>query len=200
MPPAACSSVPRNAGAGSGKTMRAALSRVGLAIWLVLAVTWSHAQQSQAPEYQLKAAFLFNFAKFVDWPPEVFPDPQSPIVIGIVGENPFKDYLETAIRGKAINNRAVVLKVFTANLEITNCHILFVSSSEKSHLTELFRTLATAPVLTVSEVDGFTGAGGMINFFSDEKKVRFEINNESATRARLKISSKLLALGGHPAR
>ena len=70
----------------------------------------------------------------------------------------------------------------------------------KDQLAELFRTLASAPVLTVSEVDGFTSAGGMINFFSDDKKVRFEINNEMATRARLKISSKLLALGGHPGR
>lgn len=180
--------------------MRAVVTRVVLIGWLVLAVTWGRAQQSQVPEYQLKAAFLFNFAKFVDWPAEVFSDPQAPLVIGIVGENPFKEYLETTIRGKVINNRAVVLKVFATTVEITNCHILFISSSRKDQLAELFRTLASAPVLTVSEVDGFTSAGGMINFFSDDKKVRFEINNEMATRARLKISSKLLALGGHPGR
>lgn len=168
--------------------------------WLWLCVTLGHAQQVQLPEYQLKAAFIFNFAKFVEWPGEAFPEPRSPLIIGILGENPFKEHLELTIRGKAINNRAVMLKAFGAVTEITNCHILFVSVSEKDRLAEVFRSLNGAPVLTVSETERFTQSGGMINFISDEKKIRFEINNESANRARLKISSKLLTLAARPAR
>jgi hypothetical protein len=158
------------------------------------------AQEPQPSESQLKAAFLFNFAKFVEWPPAAFAEATSPMVIGILGENPFGDDLERTIRGKTINNRPLVVREFRSPGEATNCHILFISASEKKRLAEIFDGLHGKSVLTVSETDGFTEAGGMINFVAEGNKIRFQINDAAAKGAGLKISSKLLSLASRPAR
>jgi hypothetical protein len=157
------------------------------------------AQESQPSEYQVKAAFLFNFAKFVEWPPGSFAGAKSPMVIGILGDNPFGGDLEQTIQNKTINNRLIVVKPAHSLAEATNCQVLFISASEKQRLPEIFGGLRGTSVLTVSETDGFTGAGGMINFVWEGKKVRFEINNDAAKKANLKINSKLLGLAFHPA-
>src|SRR5664279_2589147 len=107
-------------------------------VWL-LSVGDGRAQESQPTEYQIKAAFLFNFAKFVEWPPEAFADANSPLVIGVLGENPFGDDLERTIRGKTINNRPLVIKEFRSPAEATNCHVLFISTSEKQRLPEILK-------------------------------------------------------------
>ena len=145
-------------------------------------------------------AFLFNFAKFVAWPPEAFAEASSPIVIGILGENPFGGDLERTIRNKTISSRSLEVKEIRSLLEATNCHVLFISTSEKQRLTEIIQGLRGASVLTVGETERFTEAGGMINFVLEENKVRFRINDEAAKSAKLKISSKLLSLALRPAR
>lgn len=155
------------------------------------------AQDSPPSEYQLKAAFLFNFAKFVEWPSKTFAGPTSPIVIGVLGENVFHGDLEQAIRGKVINNHPLQFKEFHSVTEATNCQILFISPSEKSRLPKILESLHGASVLTVSETERFTEAGGMINFVIEANKVRFQINNEAAKKAGLTISSKLLSLAVH---
>jgi hypothetical protein len=158
------------------------------------------AQESQPSEYQVKAAFLFNFAKFVEWPPETFAGATSPLVVGILGDSPFGGDLERTIQNKTINNRLIVVKSLHSLAEATNCQVLFISTSEKKRLAEIFDGLHGASVLTVSETDGFTEAGGMINFVWEGKKIRFEINNDAARKANLKINSKLLSVAFHPAR
>ena len=168
-------------------------------VWL-LSVGDGRAQESQPTEYQIKAAFLFNFAKFVEWPPEAFADANSPLVIGVLGENPFGDDLERTIRGKTINNRPLVIKEFRSPAEATNCHILFISTSEKQRLPEILKSLHGTSVLTVGETDRFTETGGMINFVTEGNKIRFQINVEAAKSAGLKVSSKLLSLASRPAR
>jgi hypothetical protein len=168
-------------------------------VWL-LSVGDGRAQESQPTEYQIKAAFLFNFAKFVEWPPAAFAEATSPMVIGILGENPFRDDLERTIRGKTINNRPLVIKEFRSPAEATNCHVLFISASEKQRLPEIFKGLRGASVLTVGETDRFTETGGMINFVVEGNKIRFQINDAAAKGAGLKISSKLLSLALRPAR
>lgn len=152
------------------------------------------AQEPQPSEYELKAAFLYNFAKFVEWPPGTFPQSSSPFVIGILGENPFADDLKKTVAGKKILEHPISVVAFSTLAEATNCHILFISNSEKSRLGAIFKSLRGAPVLTVGENDQFTEAGGMINFVREANKIRFQINDESAKGARLKISSKLLSL------
>jgi hypothetical protein len=155
--------------------------------------------QEPPQEYQIKAAFLFNFAKFVEWPPGTFPSANSPITIGVVGNNVFGHYLEDTIRGKTVQNRPFEFKELKSANDAAHCQILFVSPSLKDDLSGIIKDLHNASILTVSETDQFLKAGGMINFIIQDNKIHFEINDEAAKAAGLKISSKLLSLAarGH---
>ena len=157
----------------------------------------AHAQQPppQPSEYEVKAAFLYNFAKFVEWPSQAFSDAGSPFTIGVVGDNPFGDDLERTLRDKALNGHPIAAKQVKAPSELRTCHILFISPSEKKRLPDILKLIRDAGVLTVSEMEDFLPAGGMINFLMVDNKVRFEINDEPAKRAGLRLSSKLLHLG-----
>ena len=169
----------------------------GVFFFVLLAAFSSGAQTAQPSEYQVKAAFLFNFAKFVDWPATAFPAPASPVIIGVLGKNVFGDSLEQTLHNKSINNRPVELKIFQTVAEATNCHVLFISTSEKGHLAKTLAALQGTSILTVSEMDEFISAGGMINFVIEDSKIHFEINDSAAEKAGLKISSKLLSLSIH---
>jgi len=160
---------------------------------LTKSVAPAGAQSEPPTEYQIKAAFLYNFAKFVEWP-DAFADPHAPIVLGIVGEDPFGSVLDKIVLGKTVNDRGLVIKRLKEGPDLRNCHILFVSSSERKHMPQILESLQGSSVLTVGETDRFAQSGGVINFILEENKVRFEINSETAARAGLKISSKLLAL------
>ena len=173
---------------------------VTLACLGLISAPVARGEESPPSEYQLKAAFLFNFAKFAEWPSEAFTNATSPIVIGVLGTNRFVSDLEQTVRNKTINNRLLLVREIQSPTEATNCHILFISASEK-RLPEIFAALRGASVLTVGdETEGFIEAGGMINLVVYEKKIRFQINNDAARNARLKISSKLLSLAVRPAR
>ncbi|MDE3067862.1 MAG: YfiR family protein [Verrucomicrobiota bacterium] len=152
-------------------------------------------------EYQVKAAFLYNFGKFVDWPSNAFAATNAPLVIGVFGENPFGDNLQSIVRGKNIGNHRVAVRRLRSLSELKRCQILFVSASEKQRLPDILRAVRGAGVLTVSDMDHFTEAGGMISLFMENREIRFQINNEAARAAGLKISSKLLILAerSHPA-
>ena len=167
--------------------------------WLLMAGP-GRAGDAQPTEYQIKAAVIFNFVKFVEWPPTAFANAASPIVIGILGDNPFEDELASTVRGKTINNRPLAVQEFRSASEATNCHVLFISSSEKKRLPEILKGLQGTRALTVGETDGFTKAGGMINFFEEGKKLHFQINLDAARSAGLKISSRLLSIAAEPTR
>jgi hypothetical protein len=149
-------------------------------------------------EYQVKAAFLYNFVRFVEWPADAFSDSSAPVVIGVVGDDPFGSKIDQMINGKTANGRPLVLKRFTNIKALTFCHILFICSSEKNNLRQALAA-AGAGVLTVGETERFTQMGGIINFTIVDSKVRFAINQVAAERAGLKISAKLLNLS-RPAR
>jgi len=142
-------------------------------------------------EYQVKAGFLFNFAKFVDWPPHKFNQPDSPLIIGIVGDDPFGSLLEEAVQDKQINDRSVLVQHIDTMEELRKCHIIFVCRSESDRLGPILAEVRGDNVLTVGETDKFISKGGMINFVMVGDKVRFEINNSAAKHAGLKISSQL---------
>jgi ribosome-associated protein YbcJ (S4-like RNA binding protein) len=167
-------------------------------IWLLLACASVHAQNSQPTEYQIKAAFLFNFAKFVEWPPKAFGGESTPFVIGILGDNPFHDDLTRIIGNKTVDQHPLVVREYRSLDGVTNCHMLFISNSEKERLPEILALLKGSNVVSVGEMDQFTESGGMIKFALKENKIRFLINNEAAHRAGLKVSSKLLALALRP--
>ena len=152
-----------------------------------------HAQDSLS-EYQVKAAYLFNFLKFVEWPAEAFADPLAPIVIGIVGDDPFGNALPQVVIGKTVQGRDLVIRKYRACENLRASHILFISASEKKRLPQLLASLRGSSVLTVADVDGFLEEGGMIRLFSEDNRVRFAINVDAAMMAKLKVSSKLLSL------
>jgi len=145
-------------------------------------------------EYQIKSAFIFNFAKFVEWPSDTFESKNSPLVIGVLGDNPFHDDLEKVIRNKTVEEHPVRIKFLKTAAEGTNCQVVFISTSEKPRLVQTLRELRAGHVLTVGEMDQFTESGGIINFVFEREKIRFKINSEAAAAAGIKVSSKLLNL------
>jgi YfiR/HmsC-like len=153
------------------------------------------AQDSQPSEYQIKAAFVYNFAKFVAWPTQTFAMPTSPMIIGVLGKNVFGGELKKTIQGNAINGHPLQFREFHSVMEATNCQVLFISPSEKNDFPKILAEMHEASVLTVSETDNFIKDGGMINLIIVDRKVRFQINNKAAQKVGLTISSKLLSLG-----
>ena len=153
----------------------------------------AHAQDSKPSEYEIKAAFLYNFAKFVDWPVESFRDDSSNLTLGILGVDPFGPALDT-IKDKTVRGRKITIKRSKNMEDLKGCHILFVSASEKGNLKQILNGLRDSNVLTVSEIERFANLGGIVNFIRVDNKIQFEINPEAAQRNKLKISSQLLRL------
>ena len=180
---------------GSGGSPLALRIIVGCLLTVGLLGTVSSAIQAQSSsEYQVKAAFLYNFAKFVDWPGEAFSDGSAPLVIGVIGNDPFGGALDSAINGKNIGGRRLTVRRLKWGQDLRSCHILFISSSERQRLPQIIQSLRGSSVLTVGDMGQFNQQGGMINFILEASKVRFEINSRGAGQAQLRISSKLLAL------
>lgn len=149
----------------------------------------------QAPtEYQVKAAYLFNFLKFVDWPGDSSKDSQAPWVIGIVGESPIGEALPRLIEGKTVQGRALQVKFFQSAENMRGCNILFISASESRRLLPILAGLRGSSVLTVGDTDRFIESGGMIQFVIEDGSVRLAIDVGVTSRAQLKVSSKLLSL------
>jgi hypothetical protein len=168
---------------------------VGLAcLWL--AGGWAAAAESSGGvgEYQVKAAFLYNFTKFTDWPPGAFPSNNAPLVIGIVGEDPFGQVLDDLVRGEVVRGRPLVVKRLRADEDLRSCHVVFICRSEKERLPALLSRLKGSPVLTVGDFNGFAQQGGMVNLLLVNKTVKMEINQAPAVEAGLQLSSKLLKL------
>jgi hypothetical protein len=175
----------------------------------VLAVQQVRGDSASSREYQVKAAFLYNFIMFVDWPAEKTPGSNEPIIIGIIGKDPFKNSFEP-IKDKLVNGKKVVVQRFKGLDEIKKsdkagmdkeieairkCHLLFICSSEKRVSKEITDMVKDYGVLTVGDVPDFIeSGGGMINFIIEEEKVRFEINNAIAEQSKLQIRSQLLRL------
>ncbi|HVU25661.1 MAG TPA: YfiR family protein [Opitutus sp.] len=143
-------------------------------------------------EYQIKAVFLYNFTQFVDWPPTAFAEDGSPLIIGVLGEDPFGEVLDETVRGESIDHRPLVVRRFRQVEDIDQCHVLYIAQSESSRLAAILRQLAHRSILTVSDVPGFARSGGMIRFITADNRVRLRIDQVAARAAGLTISSKLL--------
>jgi YfiR/HmsC-like len=166
---------------------------IALACLCLAAPVRTKAQES-LPEYQVKAAYLFNFLKFVEYPEDAFADPLAPIVIGVVGEDPFGAALAQVVTGKTVQGRDLVIRKYRTGEDLRGAHILFISPSEKKRLPTILSSLRDSSVLTVADTEGFLEAGGMIQFLYENNRVRFAINVDATSRAKLKMSSKLLSL------
>jgi YfiR/HmsC-like len=180
------------------KRVRAAIAILPL---LLAAMVLNAQNTSGSAEYLIKAGFIYNFANLVQWPASSFAQPDSPIVIVILGEDHFGSTLDRALEGKKVNARPFVIKRAKSVSELQrelgsqkDCQILYVSSSEMPHLSEAIQMLKGIPVLTIGETPGFARGGGIINLVLEDNKVRFEVNVQAAKEADLNISSRLLAL------
>lgn len=163
---------------------------------LIILMAGSAVVQAQGRgEYQIKAAYLYNFAKFVEWPSAAFSEPSDPFRICILGDSPFDPDIERALSGRRIQNHAVRVIYPDNTAQCRKCHVLYVSPSESGHMKAIVADLHSSAVLTVADTPGFINAGGMIRFFVEEDSVRFEMNPLPANQSGLKVSSKLLVLG-----
>lgn len=173
-------------------------ARRGCLRWLVLAAllgtagATASAQNATSAEYRVKAVFLFNFAQFVEWPARTFRDAQSPLVIGVLGDDPFGAFLDEAVAGEKIGDRPLLVRRYRRVEEIADCHILFISRSESGQLEKIIASLKGRSVLTVGDTDTFIRKGGLVRFVTENNKIRLRINVEAARASDLTISSKLL--------
>jgi hypothetical protein len=142
-------------------------------------------------EYQVKAAFLLNFTKFIEWPPSAFELPDSPIAICILGEDPFGSSLEQVVSGEVVNQRKVVVRRIKRIPEPKACQVLFWEKPDRDASKAL--TALGPGVLTVGEGDSFVRDGGIISLVIENRRVQFDVNQQAAESARLKLSSKLLS-------
>lgn len=177
-------------------------SLVIIALTLVVSMGTAQAESNLSQEYKVKAAFLYNFIKFVDWPKEKIADSNS-ISIGIIGENPFGKAFEP-LKDKRLKEKKVIIKPFGSFEEtkqnadeidtLRECHVLFVCRSEAEHFNEIIKSVKDHSVLTVGDTKDFLESGGIVNFLMEDEKVCFEIHNAAAKKAKLDIRSKLLRL------
>jgi len=168
---------------------------LGALLCVVVLPAEGRAQDATVSEYQVKAAYLYNFAKFVEWPAASFSSVSAPFQICIFGPDPFGDALQNLTRGKQVNGRSFeILDGVTAAAQAGSCHILFVSTSASRQFEAILHGLQGRSVLIVGESQGFVGQGGMINFVLEGGRVLFEVNRRAAEQAGLKISVKLLSV------
>ena len=150
------------------------------------------AQPALNREYQVKAAFLYNFAHFVEWPAAAFPEPQSPMVIGILGDDPFGTTLDELIRNETVNGHPLIIQRYSKLEEIKSCHILYISQLQSEQFDAVLEAAKGRSLLTVGDSKDFATRGGTVQFITEKNKVRFRINLTAAKAASLRISSKLL--------
>jgi hypothetical protein len=177
------------------------LARRGCLALLLLATAAAAVGAAENPppvvvsaEYRVKAGFLFNFPQFVEWPTRAFREAQAPIVIGILGDDPFGPYLDELVQGEKIGARPLLVQRFRRVEEIGDCHVLFLSRSEAGKFDAILARLRGRAILTVGEDESLERAGGMVRFTIENNKVRLRINPEAAKTGELTISSKLLRL------
>lgn len=167
---------------------------VMITVCIVLAaVPGVYAQKQSFSEYTVKAAFLYNFARFVDWPAGAFTRKGAPFTVCIYGTDPFGRTLD-AYKAKSIKGRKLVFKRNTTINEIQACHVLFISASEEGNVSAILQRIRGKQVLSVADMEAFARRGGMINLIKEKNKIRFEINLSAAERAGLTIGPKLRSL------
>ena len=173
-----------------------------LVLILVMLCGYAYSETEQEQEYKVKAAFLYNFIKFIEWPPTKLTEEKT-ISIGIIGTNPFGKAFEPVL-DKKIGENKIALKLFKSLeqskltseqiTDIRNCHVLFICESEKKQFKEIIKIVKDHNVLTVGDTKGFLESGGVINFLIADQKVSFEINNYVAKQSKLNVRSQLLRL------
>ena len=160
----------------------------------LLMTLFSFAQSNSGKEYQVKAVFIFRFTQFTEWPPSAFASTNAPFVIGILGEDPFGPFLDKTVENESVEGHPIIVQRFRAASEVKNCHMLFFDSKEASKMATWEEHYKNRSILTVSDAPLFLQKGGIIKFYTDDNKIKLQINPEAAKSADLVVSSKLLRL------
>jgi YfiR/HmsC-like len=171
-----------------------------LLAWCLLAGSRLFAQQEKPSEYQVKAAYLYNFGKFVQWPskPMASSDADSgPFAICVIGKGPMGQALAAIVEGEKLDGKTVTARTLERMEEASSCRILYIAASEEPHVKRISAWMEGKPVLTVSDIPKFTQYGGMIEFVIEEDKVRFDVNRTASEKAGLTLSSQLLKVARH---
>jgi hypothetical protein len=184
-------SIPGNCGSRQHQCLLYRLATVAL-VWALIGPPSMQGQHSKPTEYEVKATYLYNFSRFVEWPTKVTQAQSDSFSICVLGQDPFGPALNAILADVTIAGKNVVAKRIPTPQDAVNCRVLFISSSEDSHLKQILTTLRDASVLTVSDLPQFTQRGGMVQFLVEENRVRFEVNLAIAGRAGLTLSSELL--------
>jgi hypothetical protein len=164
-----------------------------LMLFAALQLTAAPAFAQISREYQLKAVFLWRLAQFAQWPGEAFDSSDNPIVIGVLGENPFGDALEAAVRGETAHGRKLVVRYFRSTQEIKTCHILYMGPSVARQIKDVNASLRGRSILTVSDVEGFARTyDGMVQFLTEQNKIRLRVNVKAVAAAGLVLDPRLL--------
>lgn len=171
---------------------------IGLALLFLLSISSAAnvraAEDSEALESRVKAAFLYKFSSYVEWPEVAFSQPQAPFTIAVVGAEPIVTALKQAVAGRRVNDRPIVVRQLRPGESMAGVHILFLGGNAAAQLGPLLKAARPYSVLTVTESEGGLAEGSVINFILDDQRVRFEISRESANRSKLRLSSRLLAV------
>jgi len=152
------------------------------------------AQSDEEIEYPAKLAFLYNFAKFIEWPPGSYHSPVAPFVLCVFGRDPFSPGSESDLRAHMVLSHPIEVRILRATDTLSACNIAFIPVTEKDQTDNILRGFKGSSTLTVGETQGFAARGGIINLTLEGNRLRFEINQMAAERAGLKISSKLFSL------
>lgn len=176
----------------TGPRVRGRAARAAAALLLLLLAMAEGRAADSARASQIKAAFIFNFAQFTEWPEDAFADKEAPLVIGILGSNTFGDVLEETVRNEVVRGRRLVIERYKQVAEIKTCHILYIGESEENRLETIREALKTKPVLTVTDIENAAARGVIIELMTVQNRIRFRVNLEAAKAANLTLSSKLL--------
>lgn len=163
-----------------------------LFVILFITITAANGQNFPTPANQVKAVFLFNFTQFTEWNGNSFTSENAPLIIGILGNDPFGAYLDETVAGEKISGHPLLVQRYRSIDDIGTCHILFISNHAAEPISEILDAIKDKSILTVSDADNFTKYGGMIHFFMKNRKIRFEINAAAAKAAGITFSSKLM--------
>ncbi len=148
--------------------------------------------QTPHSEYKIKAVFLYNFTRFIDWPNSAFTSREEPFKIGIVGTDPFGEYLEEAVRNEKVGGRPIVIERYKNVKEIKDCQLLYIHSKDQREIKNIINFVQSKNILTVCDNPEFMKWGGMIRIYSDDNKIRMQINDSAARSVNIKVSAKLL--------
>lgn len=158
----------------------------------MLPLQGAYAQSGVQAEYRVKAVFVYNFTQFIDWPADAFENPQDPLIIGVLGPNPFGTSLDEAVTGEKVGNHPIQVRYYKEVSEINNCHILYINLNQEEEIKRIINALRGRSTVIINDHQEFPRWGGTIRFFINENKVNLVINTAAARAARLRVSSKLL--------